>query len=187
MFESYLQLFARRHQLLVCVVAVILVADFIMFGYLPSHNRIASLKQAKAEQARVISGAAAQGKELPAAEAQLQKLRAKVGKYQAGVPTERAIGAFLKEIANIMTERDLTEQLVAPGTETKTDGLGCIPVHIKCKGKLAQMFQFFQQLQASDRLIRIEKVKLTNDPDSTGLLTMETEAVIFYRSQAERS
>lgn len=162
------------------------MADFVLFGYLPSHKRIKSLKQAQAEQALVIAQAAAKSTELLSAEQQLQKLQARVAKYQASVPPERALGAFLKEIADIMTNYDLTEQVVAPGTETKTEALSCIPVHIKCKGKLVQIFEFFRHFQASDRLVRVEKVKLTNDPDFAGLVSMEIESVIYHRPQVEQ-
>jgi Tfp pilus assembly protein PilO len=51
---------------------------------------------------------------------------------------------------------------------------------------LADLFEFFKRLQALDRLIRIEQVKLTNDPDFSGQVTMETRVVIYYAAQAEQ-
>jgi hypothetical protein len=52
-----------------------------------------------------------------------------------------------------------------------------------CRGKLARLFEFYKSLQSLDRLVRIEKVKLENDGELTGEVSMETRAIIFYRSR----
>ena len=68
-----------------------------------------------------------------------------------------------------------------PGQELETDELNCIPVHMNCTGTLTGVFGFFNDLQGLRRLVRIEKVTLTNDREFSGTVTMETDAVIFYR------
>ena len=85
-----------------------------------------------------------------------------------------------------MTEHRLTDQVVVPGKEVESEGVGCVPVHVNCKGSLKDIFSFFHDLQAMDRLVRIEKVTLQNDRDFTGCVSMDTDAVIFYRPQAAR-
>ena len=79
------------------------------------------------------------------------------------MPVDNALGTFLQRIAVVMTENDLTDQVVLPGKERGTDDLGCIPIHVACKGTLTNLFSFFGSLQAMDRLVRIEKVTLEND------------------------
>ena len=54
---------------------------------------------------------------------------------------------------------------------------------MRCKGELAQMSEFYRQLQAQDRLVRIEKVTLSNDDNFSGQVSMETEAVVYYRAK----
>ena len=53
-----------------------------------------------------------------------------------------------------------------------------------CKGSLKQIFEFYKALQGLDRLVRIEQVKLVNDNDFSGRVSMHTEAVIYYRAGA---
>ncbi|UCG59918.1 MAG: type 4a pilus biogenesis protein PilO [Phycisphaerales bacterium] len=180
-------MFRERLQIWIYVVAVMLVADFVMFGYLPLHERMKSVNQTKTEQALVIAKASAESKQLPALRQQLQKLQKAVSGYEANVPTQRSLGAFLQQIANIMTEQDLSEQVVAPGTEIEADDGNCIPVDVKCKGSLAQLFEFYKRLQSMDRLVRIEHVELMNDSDFTGQVSMQTKAVVYYRPNAEQS
>jgi hypothetical protein len=38
-------------------------------------------------------------------------------------------------------------------------------------------------MQGLDRLVRIEHIKVVNDGDFTGEVMMQTEAVIYYRSE----
>jgi len=180
-----MRLFGKRKQVLVLVVSTMLVADFVLFGYLPSHKRMKSVKQAKTKQMQIIAKASAESRQLPDLKQQLQRLQNTVADFKLNVPTQRDIGVFLQQIANLMTEYDLTEQLVAPGKELKADALNCMPVDMRCKGKLAQIFHFYQRLQESGRLVRIERIKLTNDTDLTGDVIMQTQAVIYYRTGAE--
>jgi hypothetical protein len=72
--------------------------------------------------------------------------------------------------------------VVLPGKEVKTDDLNCVPIHLACKGTLADVFRFFTRLQTLDRLVRIEKVALDNDAGLTGQISVQVEAAIFERS-----
>jgi hypothetical protein len=49
---------------------------------------------------------------------------------------------------------------------------------------LAKIFEFYKQLQSLDRLVRVEQVKLENDGDFSGEVTMQTKTVIYYRAEA---
>jgi len=82
-----------------------------------------------------------------------------------------------------MNEHNLMGQVIAPRKEVKAEKLNCIPVNMQCKGKLAQIFEFYRRLQGLDRLVRIEQVKLTNDSDYDGQVSMEARAVIYYRAK----
>ena len=57
---------------------------------------------------------------------------------------------------------------------------------MQCKGELAQISEFYRRLQTLDRLVRIEKVKLSNDNSYSGQVNMETEAVVYYRAKVGR-
>ena len=92
----------------------------------------------------------------------------------------------MHQIADLMNQHQLKEQEIAPGEEIEADGLNCIPVSIQCKGELTQIFEFYQQLQQLDRLIRIKQVKLLNDRDFRGEVSMETDVVIYYKTNIVR-
>jgi Tfp pilus assembly protein PilO len=176
----------RKEQAWLYVVAVLFCADFVFYGYAPSHKRLRSLQEMQTQQKRLIEAAAAQDKELPALRTRLKDVEEIVEHYDIYVPQDVSLGAFLQDIARIMTEHHLADQVVVPGKDVESDAVRCIPVHVTCTGSLRDIFGFFHDFQAMDRLVRIEKVALQNDREYTGRVGMEVDAVVFYRAQAGR-
>lgn len=177
-------LFRERQQIVICVVAGVMVGGFVLLRYLPLRKRIKAVEQTRASQKAAANKALAEGGRLPVLKDQLQKLKTAVGDYEAKVPGHRDLGVFLHRIANLMKEHNLREQLIQPGQEVEAEGLNCVPVSMQCKGRLGQIFDFFSSLQGLERLVRIERIKLENDKDFTGELSMRAETVIYYRPEA---
>jgi len=176
----------RKQQMWVYVIAGLFVCDFVLCGYIPSRQRLVSLQRARAQQQQTIERAAAQSAELASLERRLRGMEKAVEGYDLHVPADRALGTFLQQIAGIMTDCHLVDQVVLPGTDLKTGDLNCVPIHVACKGTLTGLFDFFTKLQSLDRLVRIEKVAMENDSDLTGQISMQVEAVIFEQSARHR-
>ncbi len=175
------KLWRSRQQIWVCAIALLFVSDFVFCGYIPSQNRLQALERARVQQEDMIRMAAAQGEELPRLRRRLQDTSRVVERYETYVPAEGTLGTFLQHIAGIMTARHLTDQVVVPGKECAGEGVNGIPVHMTCSGSLADVFGFFNDLEALDRLVRIGQVTLTNDSAFTGRLSLQIEATIFYQ------
>ena len=175
--------FRERQQLTICVVAGVIVCVFVLLWYLPLCKRMKAVNQAKTAQTLAIAKGAADSRQLPLLKEQLLKLQNKLGNYQANIPEKNTFGGFLGSVTDLMNENNLKEQEVTPGEEVKADQFNCIPVSIRCKGELAQIFMLYRQFETLDRLIRIEQVKLSNDGGYKGQVSMETKAIIYYRAK----
>lgn len=173
----------RKQQVWVLAIGTLFLADFVFNGYLPSHRRLASLAEARRQHERVINTAMAQAEALPALEVRHKEIAKLVGRYEDSVPAQSNLGLFLGQIATIMAEHQLANQVVEPGAEVKAGELNCIPVQMNCTGTLDGVFGFFTDLRSLSRLIRIKKINLKNDSSFTGAVSMQTEAMIFYRPQ----
>ncbi len=176
-------LYREKQQLIICVVAVAIIGGFVLFRYRPLRKKIETVEQNIFAQRLTIAKGAADGEQLPLLEQQLLKIQSELEDYETNIPNRRALGVFLRKIAALMNEHNLREQVVEPREEVKGDKFYCIPLSMRCKGKLSQMFEFYRQLQGLDRLIRVERVKLRNDNSFSGEVSVETEAVIYYRSE----
>ena len=174
-------MFRERQQIVICVVAVAMVSGFVLFRYVPLQKRRKALEQKQTAQRLVIVKASAQSQQLPRLSEQLLELQRATENYEQQVPTQRELGVFLHRIANLMNKHNLEEQLIQPGKEMQTDELSCIPVNMQCKGKLAQVYEFYRRLQGLDRLVRIEQVKLVNESNFSGEVKIQTKAGLYYR------
>jgi Tfp pilus assembly protein PilO len=161
----------------------VIVGGFLVFRYLPLRSKMKALRQTKSAQSLTIAKSAADNKQMVLLKEKLSKLQHELEKYEANIPVNSDIGVFLHTIADLMNEHKLAEQVIEPRKEIKADDISCIPVKMRCKGKLAQLFEFYRELQDLDRLVRIEQVKLSNDKDFNGQVTMEAEAIIYYRTK----
>ncbi|OHB55161.1 MAG: hypothetical protein A2173_00315 [Planctomycetes bacterium RBG_13_44_8b] len=175
----------KKQQALICVVAVMLIVDFVWFSCLPLHKTMKAIKQTETSLGLAINKGTAGGRQLPLLNEQLKKLRQTTINYELSIPRQRDIGAFLQQLTDLMTEHNLREQIVAPQEETRAAGLGCIPVKMQCKGKLANIFEFYKRLQSMERLVRIEQVNLVNDNRFNGEVSVESKMVIFCRTEAD--
>jgi Tfp pilus assembly protein PilO len=171
----------ERQQLGIFIFFGVMIAVFAVLQYKPLRSRAQAMEQLKSTQLSVDAKVGIQISKLPSLRAQLEQTQAKVGNYKAMIPDERNLGTFLQEIADVMTVNNLTEQMVQPDSETKIDGLMCIPVRIQCKGSSQQIFGFFKSLATLERLVRIEQVQLKNDNDLSGMVTMTMRGNIYYK------
>lgn len=178
-------LFRGKQQIVICVVAVMLAVDFILFGCRPLWRTKRAIRQTKAALTLAITKGTVGSGRLPTVKQRLDKLQNLLADYEANVPGQRGLGCFLQQIADLMSKNNLSDQVVAPGKEIQADELNCIPLDMQCKGNLAQIFEFHKGLQALDRLVRIEQVRLENDNDFGGEVSMSTKAAIYYRSEIQ--
>ena len=176
-------LFRERQQVLICITAVVMVGGFLLFRYLPSRKKLRSLEQQRVEQTLAITKASNDSLLIPTVKEQLEKLQEIAENYEKNVPEKRSLGIFLHGITDLMNSHELKDQLVQPGEEVTAGRLNGIPISMQCKGDLKRMFKLFKSLADSERMIRIEQVKLSNAKDFSGDVTMQTKGVIYYGSE----
>ncbi len=171
---------------MILAIGATIVCVFVAFWYLPLRREMNAIEQARAERALVIAKGTADAKRLPLVEEKLSDLQRRFGDSESSIPEQRDLGEFMSEIADLMKEHNLKDDTVTPGDEIEADKFYCIPVVMQCKGELAQISEFYNRLQSLDRLVRIEQVKLNNDKNYSGQVTMETEAVVYYKAKDEK-
>jgi len=159
----------------------------VLFGYTPSYKRLKQLEQDRVQQQQIIAEGSAKSEQILSLEQKLAEARQLAAKYELSVPQNRDLGEFLHSVSSLMNENNLRDQRIEPAEQIKVDDLWCIPVDLRCRGKLEEIFQFCRGLQLQDRMIRIQQFRLTNDSDFQGQVGMQTKAVIYYRSQGGES
>lgn len=177
-----------KHQFVIIVFFCMLIAVFAIMQYCPLRNQAHAVEQVKSAQLAAAEKTEEQIRNLPALRSQLEEMKSNIENISKRIPYEPMLGAFLKEIADVMHKHRLTEQMVQPEVEIKMDGnINCIPVKMQCKGNLRQIYGFFGSLQNLDRLIKIEQIQLKNDQQLSGMLTMIATGNIYYRTSGSKN
>jgi Tfp pilus assembly protein PilO len=172
----------RKQQLWVLGIGLVFAADFALCGYLPSRSRLAVLQGKKTSYEQTIQAGRAKGAQLQACRKRLSDTDEIVRHYDAYVPTDGALGTFLRQASELMTKHQLADQVVVAGKEIPAGDLTCIPVHVTGSGGLNEIFSFFQDMKSMDRLVRIDRTTMKNDAAFSGRIAMEAEVFIYYRS-----
>lgn len=173
----------EKQQLLICGAALALLGGFVFFGYMPLQERLLQVRQVKSDNELLISSALEHKNQFSALKVELEELKDTIFNYDSNIPRKRELGVFLQQIAELINKYELGEQVVQPGVETVSGDLRCIPIKIQCKGSLPRIFDFYSSLQRLDRMVRIENVKLVNNKDYSGQVSMQTTAVIYYKPE----
>jgi len=156
-----------------------LVADFIWFGYLPSQDRLRTLRQSRRLQAAKIDQASHERLQLPRLREHLCRSEAQIAQSGVRLPQQKGMGQFLEDMSGLMTKHGLAEQVMIPLDEARIGSVSCLPITFRCQGRLAQIFAFYRDIADLGRLVRVQKVSLDND-DLQGTVSMEAQVVIFY-------
>ncbi|MHC4264429.1 MAG: type 4a pilus biogenesis protein PilO [Planctomycetota bacterium] len=177
-----MQLRESRQVVIFCLIGV-MIAGFVCFRYLPLRKKVKALEHSRQENQVLVSRASIESQRFLEFQKELRQLKKKVENYDTKIPANRDLGGFLQKITSLMDEYHLKEQNVQPGKEIDLDYLTCIPVSMKCKGRVDQIFKFYRSLQKLDRAIRVERVELINDEDFNGEVIMNTHASVYYVAQ----
>lgn len=169
---------------MIIVIALLAFGGFVLFRYIPLSRDMNDVKNQRAEQNLIIAKGISDSEQMPVFVDQLQKLQEKLDNYEANIPKQKDLGLFLKKIWDLMDNNNLNDQAIKPLEEKRINDLICIPVSMECKGSLIDLFEFYKNLQSIDRQIRINQVKLQNGSNFSGEIKMDTEIVIYYRTQA---
>ncbi|MHC4293604.1 MAG: type 4a pilus biogenesis protein PilO [Planctomycetota bacterium] len=176
----------KNRQVVIFCLVVVMISAFICFRYLPLSKKMKAVESLRQENQVLISKISIESQRFLELQEELKELKKKVENYDTKIPANRDLGGFLQKITTLMDEHRLTEQNVQPNKEIILDDLTCIPVTVKCKGRVGQIFEFYKSLHKLDRAIRVEHVELINDDNLNGEVTMNTHASVYYMAQVSR-
>ena len=177
--------FREKQQIIVICFTGLLVGGFVLFRYQPLCKEMKTLLGEQGRMYVDIAKASARHGQLPSLEAQLAKLEEGVGDFDEKLPVGMGLGVFLRQIAELVEQCNLKEQLTEPGEQIRAGALMCMPVNIECRGKLTQIFRFFRELQVLGRKVCVEQVRVTHDGEPDGEVIMESRVVVYYRPKSE--
>jgi type IV pilus assembly protein PilO len=171
-----------KQQLIIVGLTVVILCGFGMFQYIPVIREKHAIQDGMAQQDQISEMICLQSALLPELKQQEKQLQEELIPFAKKVPQDRQFAQLWQKIADVMNECKLTDQLVQPSEELKSDPLCSIPLTLECRGSLKQLFAFFQAMENMDRLVRFEEVKFENDSDFNAVVKLNAKASVYYQS-----
>ncbi|MHC4288172.1 MAG: type 4a pilus biogenesis protein PilO [Planctomycetota bacterium] len=171
-----------KQQVIILGLSVVMLCGFGVFQYIPMVRQKHAILEGMAQQDQLSEKICSQSALLAELKQRGKQLQEKLIPFTKKVPQTRQFSQLWQQIADVMNECKLTDQLVQPGKELKSDQLCSIPLTLECRGSLKQVFAFFQAMENMDRLIRFEEVKFENDSDFNALVKLNAKANVYYQS-----
>ena len=173
----------NKTQLSIIIVATLLIADFIWFGYLPSKQRLKILEHSRERKLAMVRKANAERLKLPDLKKQVSHYTQKSVAEYPHVPVQKEVGQFIQSISLSMKKHQIQRQMILPKPEVSAGSLKGIPVMIQGYGHLNQFYGLFKDIDALERTVRMNKIRFDNDEHLQGRVYMEAVFVIYYQPQ----
>jgi Tfp pilus assembly protein PilO len=171
----------EKKQILFLGVMVLAGVVLIVFGYVPIVWQKYVIRRALQRQSLSVEQVRGSIEQAVILEGKIAELQQRVQWFERYVPQDAQFSSLWRQIADLITDHDLQNQQVRPGAEIRYDDFNVVTLDIQCSGTLPKIFDFVRSLEQMDRLIRIDRMELTNDKNLTGQLTFSAKAEAFYR------
>ena len=170
-----------KQQLIILTLSAVILCGFGVFQYAPVIRQKHAIRDRMAKQDQLSETICSQSVLLPELKQQEKQLQKELIPFSKKVPQGRHFAQLWQQIADVMNECNLTDQLVQPGEELKSEQLCSIPLAFECQGSLEQLFAFFRAMENMDRLVRFEEVKLETGSDFSAVVKLNAKASVYYQ------
>jgi Tfp pilus assembly protein PilO len=170
-----------KQQVTILILGAVVLLGFGLFRYMPIVRKRMAIKEQMNLQSLSMEQIQEYSRLLPELNQIKRQLEEKLQASSGKIPEGKQIAQLWQQIAEVMNECKLQDQLVQPEAEMQSDELNCIPLRIECRGSLEQMFTFFQKLEKFERLISFEDVQLENSRDFDAELKLNAKANVYYQ------
>ncbi len=174
-------------QYALCVSAIVLLAVGVgVFRYAPVLRQRQALHATIEDNHRTLEEIHTQRGRLEELAGQLEQMRDQAAAFNAKIPADRSFADLWRQIADLMNQYNLTDQLVQPGAAIESDRLGAILLTLSAGGTMQDIFAFFRAIEQWDRLLCLEEVELTNDGGFGGRVKLSAKARLYYQTAQDK-
>jgi len=170
-----------KQQLVILCLSAVFALGFGIFHYVPVLREKRVISKEITDQRQLFEQVCSQSALLPELEREQKQLQQALMPFDRKIPHGRHFAKLWQQIADAMNQCNLTEQLVQPGEERKSEQVCSIPLTLECKGSLEQLFAFFEAIENMDRLIRIEEAIFENDSELNAVVKLTAKANVYYQ------
>ena len=174
-----------RDNLIVVGILTVAVGCATILVYLPQRRQIQEIKGRIAqEQCRIVEDAG-KAAGVPDLVRQVQGMRKRYTNFDHRLPKRKELGGFLREISGNLSEENLSNQLIEPGTPVRAPLFHTMPIILRFQGSYLSLASFLKRLDHMERLTQVEKLSVQhkggNPPEGQAEnLDIEVQMNIYF-------
>jgi type IV pilus assembly protein PilO len=171
------------------VLGVVGLVAFAAAGYFlliaPAQERIAALRQKKAQVTADVNKARAQVAEIERFRRELGELERRLALLQDRLPSEKETPTLYRALSSAAEQAGLGVSLFQPKDARPKDVVNEIPITLAAEGSYHQLAKFFERVAGLPRVVTITDFKMSGLPKSKHTMKADmTLATYMYRSSA---
>ena len=159
------------------VVVAVVAAGLLVF--LPQGRKLKHLDQRMTAQTQRLEADASLAAIVPALLREIEESKRHYKDFDRRLPEQKELGGFLRDIASHLTACNLSNQLIEPGNPTRSELFHTLPIIMRFRGSYLDIAKFLRELEQMERLARVERLSIVNDPD-TPELEAELQINIYF-------
>lgn len=176
------QAWCLRSQIALGLLLALAGGLFYFAGYRPMELETENLDRTLAERRRQLSDGSERLKVLPAVEAEVRQLRARLD-GQKKLPQETELAQFIRDLTRLTQNQSLSRFQYKPDATQRNRFFSQLPIQLGFEGDFVKVFQFLTEVEGLERLIRIRTLTLQARPENPGTVQAEVTMNIYFSPQ----
>ncbi len=168
-----------RESLVVLAVMAAMAGGTWLFLYRPQGQRLEQVHAEMATQKTVLQSDAQKASVVPDMVRQVRDMMNRYKDLDRKVPERTELGGFLREISANLSDENLSNQLIEPGSPTTEELFHTLPIIMKFRGSYLSLASFLRRINGMERLARVHKLKIDSDSKSNDL-DIEVQLSIYF-------
>ena len=112
---------------------------------------------------------------------ELATLDGALAAFDAAIPPDQQIGAFLEKLDQIARESGLSDKSVKPADPVIGAQVACLPIDVNVTGRFAAMYEFLQRVESLPRVARIQRLELSGADEAGDELVASMTMHVYFR------
>jgi len=151
--------------------------------YLPQNRQIKGLRGRMAEQRVRLAENAQKSSGVPEMARQVEEMKTRYRNFDRRLPKQKELGEFLREISSNLSEEELSNRLIKPGSPVREEVFHTLPIILRFRGSYLALASFLKRIDEMARLTQIQKLCIVNDGKSGSSgedLSIEVHMNIYF-------
>ncbi len=144
------------------VVAIVLAAVFLVYS--PQNRKLESIQSEIVAESASLEADGQKAAVVPEMLKQIETMRVRYKDFDRRLPKRKELGGFLKEISENLSSESLGNQLIEPGSPTQQELFYTLPIIVRFRGPYLSLAKFLEKIDRMERLTRVQKLTVVNDP-----------------------